>query len=161
MKSSLLILAAVAAFAGATVAVARPSAQSARPAHVSFFGSVKKMRHTAQGWEIRFDPVWWLNGHAAEQAAFEDTGSRDVPNDYYTVDEGHRLLSFLVSKGTAITVLTRDLKPVRVSPSEFNQIVHGKNPNHRSLFSPTAHVWIQVGNKYPNPLISIDQQYQP
>jgi hypothetical protein len=161
MKASLVILAALAAFAGATVAVAQTSAPTAKPEHVSFFGHIKAMKRTPKGYEIRFDPAWWLNGHAAEEAAFEDTGSRDVPNDYYVVDEGHRLLSFLVAKRAAITVLTRDLKPVRIAPAELNAIVHGKNPNHRSLFSPKAAWWIQIGNKYPNRAIILDQQYQP
>ena len=160
MKSSLVILAALAAFAGATVAFATGS-PSAKPARVAFFGHIKQMRPTAKGYEIKFDPAWWLNGHAAEQAAFEDTGSRDVPNDYYIVDEGHRLLSFLIARGASITVLTRSLKPLRISSAELNAIVHGKNPQHRSLFSPTAAWWIQVGNKYPNPAVALSQQYQP
>ena len=156
-----MLVAVVAAFAGATLAFATASPPSAKPARVAFFGHIKEMRRTAKGYEIRFDPAWWLNGHAAEQAAFEDTGSRDVPNDYYIVDEGHRLLSFLVAKGASIGVLNRDLRLVRISPSELSAIVHGRNPNHRQLFSRTAAWWIQIGNKYPNPAVALSQQYQP
>jgi hypothetical protein len=161
MKSALLLLVAIGALAAATLAFATASPPSGRPARVAFFGHVKGMTHTSKGYEIRFDPAWWLNGHAAEQAAFEDTGSRDVPNDYYIVDEGHRLLSFLVAKGASIGVLNRDLRLVKISPAELNAILHGRNPNHRKLFSATAAWWIQVGNKYPNPAVVLSQQYQP
>jgi hypothetical protein len=47
--------------------------------------------------------------------------------------------------------------------SELLQIVAGSNPKHRGLFDPRNHLgfWIRVGPKYPNPVISLDQQYQP
>src|SRR5436305_11443209 len=97
MKSVLVLLAVLALLGAATVALAQPSAP-AQPAHVSLFGSIKSVRHTPQGYELRLDPGWWLTGHAAEQASFEATGSRDVPNDSYVVEEGHRLLSFLIAR---------------------------------------------------------------
>ena len=55
---------------------------------------------------MKFDPGWWLTGTAAEHAALEDTGSKDVPNDVYTLEEGHRLLTFTVLRTARINVLT-------------------------------------------------------
>jgi hypothetical protein len=167
MKSSLVILAAIAVLVGAPLAFSRPavapassSAAAKRPASV-FYGHIKSMVRKGRRYEIRFDPALWLTGHAAEQAHFEDTGSRDVPNDYYVVEEGHRLLSFLVFANARVTVLTNGAHPTPVTAAELAQIVNGKNPRHRHLSEPKAGFWIRVGEKYPNPAVSLDQQYQP
>ena len=61
--------------------------------------------------EVRFDPAWFLSGVTASRAALEDTGSSDVPNDNYVVEEGHRLLTYLVPETAHITVLTKSGKP--------------------------------------------------
>jgi hypothetical protein len=45
--------------------------------------------------------------------------------------------------------------------AELAQIVRGRNPKHRRLLEPKAGFWIQIGEKYPNPVVSLDQQYQP
>jgi hypothetical protein len=112
---------------------------------------------------MRFDPAWWLNGTAAEHAALEDTGSKDVPNDYYVVEEGHRLLTFTVFSSARVTVLGKSLRRITITVSELAQIVKGKNPKQRRLFDRGNHLgyWIRVGTKYPNPVLSLDQQYQP
>jgi hypothetical protein len=110
---------------------------------------------------MRFDPEWWLTGVTAQRAALEDTGSSDVPNDYYTVEEGHRLLTFVVAANAQIGVLTAPGVHARVSPAELAQIVKGRNPRHRRLFERNAGYWITIGERYPNPAVSLVQQYQP
>ncbi len=161
MKSSLTIAAVIAVLASAPLALSRPTAAEKHPPSV-FYGHIKSMSHTARGYEIRFDPAWWLTGRAAEQAKFEDTGSRDVPNDYYVVGEGHRLLTFPVAKTADVTVLVGSGNGrVRISAAELNQIENGKNPSHRSLSEPGAGFWIRIGDKYPNPAVRLYQQYQP
>ncbi len=47
--------------------------------------------------------------------------------------------------------------------SELAQIVKGKNPKRRPLFDRSNGLgfWIRIGDKYPNPALSIDQQYHP
>lgn len=158
MKLSLTIVAALAAAAAVTVAVAAPAP---RPQSV-FYGHVQSMRKQGTHFAIRFDPAWWLTGRAAEQAKFDDTGSREVPNDYYIVEEGHRLLSFVVPADARVTVLTGGGDhATQVSASELNAIVNGKNPRHRRLSEPKAGFWIRMGARYPSPAISLDQQYQP
>jgi hypothetical protein len=160
MKSSLAIAAVIATLVGAPLALSRPASTEKRPPSI-LYGHIKSMTRKGGGYEMRFDPAWWLTGRAAEQAKFEDTGSRDVPNDYYIVEEGHRLLTFPVSRDADITVLVDGANRVRISPSELNQIVHGKNPNHRRLSEPKAGFWIRIGEKHPNPAVRLFQQYQP
>src|SRR5204863_10139233 len=131
------ILALAAAVGASFAAVSRPSAAPASPAAAAtrppnvFYGHIKSMKRIGSRYEVRFDPAWFLTGHAAEQAAFEDTGSRDVPNDSYVVEEGHRLLSFLVLRSARVTVLTSVTRSTRVSAAELSRLVNGKNPHHR------------------------------
>jgi hypothetical protein len=125
----------------------------------------------AQGtrYELRFDPAWLLNGVAAEHAAVEDGAIEpgdSVPNDRYIVDEGHRLLTYVVLPTAHVTVLTRGLWHTVIPVSELAQILEGKNPQHRALFYPangsaSSAFTIRVGNKYPNPVVAVDQAYQP
>jgi hypothetical protein len=156
MKLMLTALAAV--FTATAVAVAAPAP---RPQSV-LYGHIKSMTRKAGAYEIRFDPAWWLTGRAAEQAKFEASGSRSVPNDYYVVEEGHRLLSFVVRADARVTVLTGGGDHATpISASELNAIVSGRNPNHRHLSERQAGFWIRIGAKYPSPAVSLDQQYQP
>lgn len=167
MKVSLSIVAAIAA-AGAVLAAASqapglaaaPSAAATRPPNV-FYAHIRSMAKRGSRFEIRVDPAWFLTGHAAERAAFEDTGSRDVPNDSYVVEEGHRLLSFFVLRNAEVTVLTHVTQSTRVSAAELAQLLNGRNPNHRQGLQPHAAFWLRIGDKYPNPAVQIDQQYHP
>jgi hypothetical protein len=156
MKLMLTALAAIVAATAVAVAAPAPKPQSV------FYGHIKSMTRKGGGYEIRFDPAWWLSGRAAEQAKFEDSGSRDVPNDYYVVEEGHRLLSIAVRADARVTVLTGGgAHATTISPRELNAIVNGRNPRHRRLSEREAGFWIRIGAKYPNPAASLDQQYQP
>ena len=60
------------------------------------YGHIKKLTRKGGHYELRFDPAWFTSGVTASRAALEDTGSGDVPNDNYVVEEGHRLLTYLV-----------------------------------------------------------------
>jgi hypothetical protein len=167
MKTTLVTTAVVVALAAtaygatagsqssATTSAARPIPQNV------MWGHVRAFTRKGSRYEMKFDPAWWLTGTAAEHAALEDTGYRDVPNDYYTVEEGHRLLTFAVLPSARINVLTAPGEWQGVTPAQFVQIVRGKNPTGRRIFEPQAGYWVRIGRQYPNPAVTIDQQYQP
>ena len=56
------------------------------------FGHIRSLKRSEDGYVLRFDPAEYLTGVTASDALQEDTGSSDVPNDNYVVDEGHRAL---------------------------------------------------------------------
>ncbi len=129
-------------------------------------GHIKSLVPKGQGFELKFDPVWILSGTTAERAAVEDgvlQPGEPVPNDHYTVEEGHRLLTYDVLSTADVTLIGKGLKPLTVPVSELAQIVQGKNPKQRALFDPSNQLGyrIRVGNKYPNPVVSLEQAYQP
>ena len=163
---SLVIVAVVAALAAPALAVSHVAAGSgssaaATPQNV-MYGHIKAMARKGRHFEIKFDPAWWLTGVAAQHAHLEDEGSREVPNDYYIVEESHRLLTFAVLPSARVTVLTGGgPQRTRVSAAELARIVNGGNPTHRRLSEPRAGFWIRIGDKYPNPAVTLDQQYQP
>jgi hypothetical protein len=167
MKSLLLVIASAAIAAGAATIVFRPAPAPAAPApalerpNSVFYGHVKSIKRAGGRFELRFDPEWWLTGVTAQRIALEETGSSDVPNDYLTLEESHRLLTFVVAANARIGVLTAPGEHARVSPAELLQIVRGRNPRHRRLFERHAGYWLTVGEKYPNPAVSLIQQYQP
>jgi hypothetical protein len=153
-----LIMVAVAALAATSFGAA-----STTPRQEVVYGHIKSMKRVGGRYEMRFDPAWFLHGVAAERAAAEDKAIRPgepVPNDYYIVEEGHRLLTFVVAANAHVSVLTRQ-GSASINVAELAQLVQGKNPNHRQLTEPKAGYWIRIGAKYPNPAIALDQQYQP
>ncbi len=130
------------------------------------YGHVKSVGQKNGRFEMRVDPAWWLTGVAAEGAAVEDGATspgQGVPNDYYIVDEGHRLLTYVVAASAPVTIVTSGAGHARISVSELAQLFSGKHPRHRALMGPVGGFgfWIRVGHKYPNPVLSLDQQYQP
>jgi hypothetical protein len=165
----ILVLIALTAVAAACGSSSSRSAQPVtaatfpeRPPNV-LFGHIESLKRTGQAFELKFDPAWWLSGVAAQRAALEDTGSSDVPNDHYIVDESHRLLTFVVPADAHVTVVThrQGTGSVAISSSELAEIVQGRNPEHRPIFSSKLPFWIRIGEKYPNPALTLDQQYQP
>ena len=66
-------------------------------------------------------------GATATQAAFEDMVPSDVPNDSVTLDESHRLLTYVCLPTATVTVLLQGLRPIEIR-SELAQISQGKNP---------------------------------
>jgi hypothetical protein len=126
------------------------------------FGYLKSMTPQGGGYKLRFDPAWFLMGETANVAAAEDGAvepGEPVPNDNYRLDEGHRLLTYVVPANARVTVLkdSPDGKPSTVA--ELAQLVAGKNPFSRPLFEPLrTGFWIRVRI---DTVRSLDQQYRP
>ena len=127
------------------------------------FGHIKSLTRKDGRWEMRFDPALLLHGVSAERAALDDTGSSDVPNDSYTLELGHRQVTYVVAGNATVSVLTKGLGTTTIPVSELAGVLKGKNPMHRPLFDRTNGLgyWIRVSDKYPNPVLSLDQQYHP
>ena len=128
---------------------------------MAMFGHVEKLTLTGGRYLMRFDPAWSTSGLTASIAHKEDTGSADVPNDNYRIEEGHRLLTFIVATNARITVLvnqgTRGTCATPISVAELSRIVIGKSKV--KLFEPLGSgVWIRVRI---DTVKELDQQYQP
>jgi len=57
------------------------------------------MTQMGDRYEVRFDPAWFTSGVTANTAAAEDgviEPGEPVPNDNYRIEEGDRLLTYLV-----------------------------------------------------------------
>ena len=174
MKLSLAAIGAAAALVGTSLAathvgaapVPAESSGSSRfyapPRELVHYGHVRSLVRRGSRYELRFDPAWWLGGVTAKRAAREDTGSGDVPNDYYLVEEGHRSLTYLVPATARATVLVnagaRGIRSVRVGVAELAEIVRGGNPRGRPLYGARLGFWIRVAT---DTVRSLDQQYQP
>ena len=164
MKSSLIMLAtavAVVASVSAASATSRPALAPtakrgctfatlprATPAgQQSLYGHISSLTRRGNHYLLRFDPAWLLSGVTASRAAFEDTGSADVPNDTYTRDETHKLLTFLVPANAQVTVLTHATCSTRTTVAKLARST-----------TPRRRFWIQVRI---DTVRSIDEQYHP
>ena len=112
----------------------------------NLYGHIKSLARKGHRFELRFDPAWLLTGFTASRAAKEDTGSSDVPNDNYTRDETHRLLTYWVPANAHVTVLTHGTCSTRVTVARLARTM------------PSAGFWIRA---HSDTLKSIDQQYHP
>ncbi|MGB2954111.1 MAG: hypothetical protein WBB74_12080 [Gaiellaceae bacterium] len=165
MKPSLIILTAVAIVVAAVsgssrLAAAPPSSpEVAKPActfaslpratsvgEQALYGHIKSLTRKGRRFVLRFDPAWQLSGVTASRAALEDTGSSEVPNDTYTRDESHRLLTYLVPATAHVTVLTHATCSTSTTVAKLAKSV------------PPAGFWIRVRI---DTVRSIDQQYHP
>jgi len=175
-KSALVILAALAILVAAGVASLRlaqnasssPKASSVTtpcgPGTVAQYGHVESLTRSGDHFELRFDPAWFLSGVTASHAKLEDTGSSDVPNDNYVVEEGHRLLTYIVPANAHVTVLTRGgaldargFPSSAITVSQLAQLVKGEQPV--KLFeSLDSGLWVRVAN---DTACSLEQQYRP
>ena len=96
---------------------------------------------------------------AASDAAEEDTGSTDVPNDYYIVDESNRLFTYKLPADAHVTVLADGVEGTRITVAELAKLVKGKDPLGHPLFEPLeTGVWILIE---ADTVRAIDQQYVP
>jgi len=136
-----------------------------KPCGDRIFGHIKSLTPHGDHFEMRFDPAWFTSGVTANTAAAEDEAvepGQPVPNDNYVIEEGHRLLTYVVPAGAHVTVLTRGGDPVNfgatpITVSELAQIVNGGK--HRPLFELLeSGVWIRV---HVDTACSLDQQYRP
>jgi hypothetical protein len=164
MKSSLIILGVAVAVVGFASATSAPSRSTAAPAAArsctfatlpratpagqqSLFGHISSLTRRGNRYVLRFDPAWLLSGVTASRAALEDTGSSDVPNDTYTRDETHKLLTFLVPAGVNVTVLTHSTCSTRTTVAKL-----------ANSAAPRRRFWIGVRN---DTVRSVDEQYHP
>lgn len=130
------------------------------PHETAFYGHAKSLARKGGRWELRVDPAQFLVGLTAQRAAVEDGAIRPgepVPNDYYTRDESHRLLTFRMPVGTHVTVLTRGMRATPIGVAELSRALAGKPTPHR-LFEPQAGFWIRVAG---DTVRALDQQYTP
>jgi hypothetical protein len=146
-----------------TVRVAVPAKGGlAAPRQVLEFGYVKALARIGTQYEMRFDPAWFLTGITANTAAAEDGAvdpGQPVSNDNYVLDEGHRLLTYIVPATAHITVLANagQITSKRVTVSQLADIVNGHSD--LKLFEPIeTGFWIAVSGDTAR---SLDQQYRP
>jgi hypothetical protein len=184
MKSSLVIfrivgiagIAAAAVFASlyfltepatSKVAVTKTKTVVAQPCGDRIYGHIGSLTRAGDHFELRFDPAWFTSGVTANTAAAEDgvvPPGQPVPNDNYVVEEGHRLLTYLLPATAHVTVLAKGgaldsngFAATAIAVPELERIVNGGN--HRPLFEPLGSgVWIRV---HVDSVCSLDQQYRP
>lgn len=131
------------------------------PRQVVEFGYIKSLKPKGSGFELRFDPAWLLTGKTANQAALEDTGESDVPNDSYVVNESGRAYTYIVSANARVRALTTgaNLDGTPITVAQLAQLAAGKNPLPKPLFEPiSTGFWISIRN---DRVESLDQQYHP
>lgn len=174
MKSPLVILACTATVATVAAVVFavlyfgnEPTTETVieEPCGDRIYGHIKSLTPQGDHFEMRFDPAWFTSGVTANTAAAEDGAvepGQPVPNDNHVIEEGHRLLTYVVPADAHVTVLTREGDPANfgstpITVSELGRIDHGGK--HRPLFEPLeSGVWIRV---HVDTACSLDQQYRP
>jgi hypothetical protein len=123
------------------------------------FGHIASLRAKGDAYELEFDPAWFLSGETASAAAAEDGAvppGEPVPNDYYAVDEGHRLLTYRVPADAEITVLVDGPEGEPITVAELAEIVAGE---HAPLWEPIGTgFWLRARI---DTVRSLDQQYRP
>ena len=123
------------------------------------FGHIQSLKRSEDGYVLRFDPAEYLTGVTASDAMQEDTGSSDVPNDNYVVDEGHRLFTYNVPADAHVTVLADGVEGTPITVAQLAKIVKSGEPLGHPLFEPLeTGVWILIE---VDTVRSIDQQYVP
>lgn len=134
------------------------------------YGQIKSLERKGDHYELRFDPAFFLSGVAANVAHAEDqhtpcqpSACPPVANDNYVVDEGHRLLTYLVPADVRGTVLTKSgssggpFPETTITAAELAQIVAGESS--LKLFEPlSSGVWILV---HVDSVRTFAQQYRP
>jgi hypothetical protein len=177
-RSRLVIAAAVVlGLVASTASEATPRAASARPAmrgsgflllppaapagQMVLYGHIRRLSRSGRRILLRFDPALFTSGATAAAAKLADTGSSEVPNDNYAVEESHRSFTYLVPETMHVTVLTnqgtKGISATPISVAELLRIVNGGT--HRRLFEPLASgVWIRVRI---DTVRELDQQYRP
>lgn len=178
MKTSIAVLAVLILAAGA-VGLSRALSESPAPAAAAepstpvaarcegdrMFGHITSLTAKGDRYELHFDPAWFLSGETANKAAAEDGAvapGEPVPNDNYVVEEGHRLLTFLMRPTAHVTVLAKtggsgDFGSKTITVAELAQLVEGKKP--LELFEPLeSGIWLRV---HIDTACSVEQQYRP
>jgi hypothetical protein len=129
------------------------------PRQVVEYGYIKSLKPRGGRYQMRFDPAWLLTGKTANQAALEDTGSSDVPNDSYVVNESPRAYTYIVSPNAHVTVLKEGVNGSPITVAQLAQLVDRRNPFPKPLFEPiSTGFWISIRN---DTVDSLEQQYHP
>jgi len=168
---ALAVVALVAIAAAATFAVLyftdEPATRTVivRPCGDRTFGHIASLERDSGRWLLHFDPAWFTSGLTANTAAAEDgvvAPGEPIPNDNYRIDEGHRLLTYIVAPHARVTVLTRHGDPGRfgatpITVAQLAELVRGEKPVQ--LFEPLdTGVWIRI---HVDTVCAIEHQYQP
>ena len=178
-KQSLVFVAVAVILAAAVLASARlfaasgPSSASASsaagpkpcsPPDAALYGHIKSLTPKGDHFQMRFDPARFLSGAEASRAKLADTGTSDVPNDNYVVEDGHRLLTYLVPTTAHITVLSRTGELVgsgfpstAITVPQLAQLVKGEEPVELAE-SLESGFWMHANI---DTVCSLEQQYLP
>jgi len=146
-----------------TVTVDRTQKQGAGPPEVRWeYGYIESLTAKGSGYVLRFDPAWLLSGETANVAAAEDGAvepGQPVPNDNYVVNEGHRLLTYMVPADAKVTVLADSPTGTPITVAQLAELVAGENPLGKPLFEPiTTGFWIEYRI---DTVLALEQQYKP
>ena len=148
-----------------TVTVRQKAAALSATGDQRLYGQVKALERKGDHYELRFDPAFFLSGVTANVAHAEDqhTACRPsacppVDNDNYVVDEGHRLLTYLVPADVRGGVITTCCTPsTTITVGQLAETVSGKSS--LKLFEPlSTGVWILV---HGDTVRTFAQQYIP
>ena len=168
-----LLLAVVATSCGGmrtvvkTVTIERTPTLSAT-GDLRIYGYVKSLKRDGDRYDLRFDPAFLTSGVTANVAQAEDQGTSCQPrtcppvaNDNYRVDEGHRLLTYIVPADARGTVLAKGgsngFRPTTITAAQLAQLVAGSSSP--KLFEPlSTGVWILV---HVDTVRTFAQQYVP
>jgi hypothetical protein len=130
------------------------------PRETVFYGHAKSLARRTGHWELRVDPAFFLSGLTAQRAAVEDGAiapGEAVPNDFYTRDDSHRLLTFRVAPRAHVTVMVGGPNATAITVAELARALAGKQTPHR-LWEPQAGYWVRVAG---DTVRGMDQQYTP
>jgi len=130
------------------------------------YGFIKSLKASGNTFVLKFDPALLVSGVTANVAQAEDQGTTCAPsacppvaNDNYVINEGHRLVTYLVPANARVTALTTGVAGTRITVAQLAGIVNGKNPLGHPLWEGLdTGVWIRVKI---DTVIAVDQQYHP
>ena len=130
------------------------------PGQRTEFGYIVSLEPSGDRYTMTFDPAWFLSGQTANVAAAEDgvvMPGEPVPNDNYVVDEGHRLLTYLVASDAAVTVRTGGGEASTITVEELARALH--EGGDTTMWDPrTTGTWITAD---VDTVTAIRQQYRP
>jgi len=169
------LLASFAAGCGSTTTVVQTTTVklAVRPALSAtgdqrIYGHIESLRRTGGHYELRFDPSLLVSGVTANTAHAEDDGTVCQPsacpavaNDNYVIDEGHRLLVFIVPVNVRGSVLAKGgsngVLWKTITARQLAQLV--ANRSSVKLVEPlSSGVWILV---HSDTVRRFAQQYHP
>jgi hypothetical protein len=130
------------------------------PGETVLFGYIKSLTKKGDSnYTLRFDPALFLSGETANTAAAEDGAiepGQPVPNDFFVVNEGHRLLTYRVPADAKLTVVALGPTNIPVTIEALAKIVAG---DQTAPWMPIASgFWLRARI---DTVRSLDQQYRP